>query len=302
MSKPLSRLLRREQFAFLARDHSAWGDHLDRVRAFLGEGLQSADPGRPVLILGAGSGLEVPWALAPADTTGWDGDPWSRLWTAAAPPSLAPLGLRGSDGRDVRIGGHHPARSHGTLVGTLAGCGRPRSSGWRASSPSSFRIREPCGPGSGRIDPAPSWSPTSWASSAWWPRESWKASLAGHPGIRIPNGRSPWPRPWPPGRPAPSRPSCGCCAKVARTFGWCMTGRWCSGVDPWTWVPGRMPGRASCRSRGRPWKPVMRWRGWTLPPSCLETGWTSSRRIVGSGPWRPASDTSSRPSWFGGAD
>jgi hypothetical protein len=82
MSKPLSRLLRREQFAFLARDRSAWGDHLDRVRAFLGEGLQSADPRRPVLILGAGSGLEVPWALAPPDTTGWDGDPWSRLWTA----------------------------------------------------------------------------------------------------------------------------------------------------------------------------------------------------------------------------
>jgi hypothetical protein len=82
MSKPLSRLLRREQFAFLARDRSAWGDHLDRVRAFLGEGLQSADPRRPVLILGAGSGLEVPWALAPPDTTGWDADPWSRNWTA----------------------------------------------------------------------------------------------------------------------------------------------------------------------------------------------------------------------------
>src|ERR1035438_5896883 len=82
MSKPLSRLLRREQFAFLARDRSGWGDHLDRMHAFLGEGLQSADPTRPVLILGAGSGLEVPWALAPPDTTGWDGDPWSRIWTA----------------------------------------------------------------------------------------------------------------------------------------------------------------------------------------------------------------------------
>ena len=82
MPKPLAKLLRREQFAFLARDHSAWGDHLDRVRAFLGEGLQSADPARPVLILGAGAGLEVPWALAPVDTTGWDGDPWSRVWTA----------------------------------------------------------------------------------------------------------------------------------------------------------------------------------------------------------------------------
>ena len=82
MSKSLSRLLRREQVAFLLRDHSAWGDHLDRVRAFLGEGLQAADPSRPVLILGAGSGLEVPWDLAPRDTTGWDADPWSRGWTA----------------------------------------------------------------------------------------------------------------------------------------------------------------------------------------------------------------------------
>jgi hypothetical protein len=82
MSKSLSRLLRREQFAFLVRDHSAWGDHLNRVRAFLGKGLQSADPTRGVLILGAGSGLEVPWALAPPDTTGWDGDPWSRIGTA----------------------------------------------------------------------------------------------------------------------------------------------------------------------------------------------------------------------------
>ena len=82
MPKSLSRLLRREQFAFLARDRSAWGDHLDRVRAFLGEGLQSADPGRPLLILGAGPGLEVPWALAPPGTTAWDGDPWSRVWTA----------------------------------------------------------------------------------------------------------------------------------------------------------------------------------------------------------------------------
>jgi hypothetical protein len=82
MSKPLSRLLRREQVAFLGRDHSGWADHLDRVRAFLGQGLQAADPSRPVLILGAGSGLEVPWALAPRGTTGWDADPWSRLWTA----------------------------------------------------------------------------------------------------------------------------------------------------------------------------------------------------------------------------
>ena len=81
MSKPLSRLLRREQFAFLHRDRSEWGEHLNRVRAFLGEGLQAADPSRPVLVLGAGSGLEVPWDLAPRGTTGWDADPWSRLWT-----------------------------------------------------------------------------------------------------------------------------------------------------------------------------------------------------------------------------
>ena len=82
MSKPLSRLLRQEQFAFLTRDRSSWGEHLDRTRAFLGEGLRLADPARPVMILGAGSGLEVPWALAPALTTGWDADPWSRTWTA----------------------------------------------------------------------------------------------------------------------------------------------------------------------------------------------------------------------------
>jgi hypothetical protein len=90
MSKSLSRLLRKEQFAFLARDHSAWGDHLDRVRAFLGEGLQAADPTRPVLILGAGSGLEVPWAQAPGGTTGWDADPWSRAWTALRHRRWAP--------------------------------------------------------------------------------------------------------------------------------------------------------------------------------------------------------------------
>jgi hypothetical protein len=83
MTKSLSRLFRREQMAFLGRDRSAWGPHLDRVRAFLGEGLQEADPVRPVLVLGAGSGLEVPWDLAPATTTGWDADPWSRIRTLA---------------------------------------------------------------------------------------------------------------------------------------------------------------------------------------------------------------------------
>ena len=90
MSKALSRLLQREQFALLARDKQAWGEHLAKVRAFLGEGLQAADPARPVLILGAGSGLEVPWELAPPRTTGWDADPWSRVWTALRHRRLAP--------------------------------------------------------------------------------------------------------------------------------------------------------------------------------------------------------------------
>lgn len=90
MSKPLSRLLRREQTAFLGRDRAAWGDHLDQVRAFLGEGLQAADPSKPVLILGAGSGLEIPWELAPRETTGWDADPWSRVRTALRHRRWAP--------------------------------------------------------------------------------------------------------------------------------------------------------------------------------------------------------------------
>ncbi|HJW73665.1 MAG TPA: hypothetical protein VJ486_12625 [Geothrix sp.] len=81
MAQSLSRLLRKEQFAFLGRNRAGWGSHLEHVRAFLGEGLQSADPVRPVLVLGAGPGLEVPWALAPPLTTGWDADPWSRAWT-----------------------------------------------------------------------------------------------------------------------------------------------------------------------------------------------------------------------------
>jgi hypothetical protein len=90
MTKTLVRLLRREQLAFLARDKGAWTDHLARVRAFLGEGLQAADPARPVLILGAGTGLEVPWALAPRQTTGWDADPWSRVGTALRHRRWAP--------------------------------------------------------------------------------------------------------------------------------------------------------------------------------------------------------------------
>lgn len=81
MTQELSRLLRREQRAFLGRDRAGWEAHLAKVQAFLGEGLQAADSARPVLVLGAGSGLEVPWALAPAGTVGWDADPWSRLRT-----------------------------------------------------------------------------------------------------------------------------------------------------------------------------------------------------------------------------
>lgn len=75
-------ILAREQRAFLGRNREAWGDHLSRVRAFLGAGLAGADPDRPTLILGAGTGLEVPWDQAPRFTIGWDGDPWSRLGTA----------------------------------------------------------------------------------------------------------------------------------------------------------------------------------------------------------------------------
>lgn len=82
MAHPLRRLLAAEQRAFLHRDRRAWGEHLARVRTFLGEGLAAADPARPVLVLGAGPGLEVPWDRAPRGTWGWDADPWSRLRTA----------------------------------------------------------------------------------------------------------------------------------------------------------------------------------------------------------------------------
>ena len=81
MAGSLGRLLAREQRAFLDRDRQGWEGHLARVRAFLGEGLARADRIRPVLILGAGSGLEVPWAIAPPGSVGWDADPWSRLRT-----------------------------------------------------------------------------------------------------------------------------------------------------------------------------------------------------------------------------
>lgn len=77
----LSRLLAQEQRAFLHRPREAWGDHLAQARAFLGEGLQRADPDRPVLILGAGAGLEIPWRWAPKSAVGWDADPWSRVLT-----------------------------------------------------------------------------------------------------------------------------------------------------------------------------------------------------------------------------
>ena len=78
----LKGLLAREQRAYLGRNRRGWEDHLVRARTFFGEGLRQADPDRVVLILGAGTGLEVPWSQAPPLTTGWDADPWSRLGTA----------------------------------------------------------------------------------------------------------------------------------------------------------------------------------------------------------------------------
>ena len=78
-----------EQRAFLRRDRARWGEHLTRIRSFLGEGLQAAGDA-PVIILGAGSGLEIPWRLAPPGTVGWDGDPWSRVRTLLRHGRLAP--------------------------------------------------------------------------------------------------------------------------------------------------------------------------------------------------------------------
>lgn len=78
----LEQLLAKEQRAYLRRDRRNWGEHLAKAHAFFGEGLQQADPDQPVLILGAGTGLEIPWHLAPSHITGWDADPWSRLGTA----------------------------------------------------------------------------------------------------------------------------------------------------------------------------------------------------------------------------
>jgi len=77
----LSTLFLAEQSAFLRRRTREWRNHLQRVRGFIGESLQRAPRDRPVLILGAGSGLEIPWGLAPAQSTGWDLDPSSRLRT-----------------------------------------------------------------------------------------------------------------------------------------------------------------------------------------------------------------------------
>jgi len=76
----LARDLAAEQRGFLRRDRTRWAEHLALARSFLGEGLQAQAQG-PTLILGAGSGLEVPWRLAPPGTVGWDGDPWSRIRT-----------------------------------------------------------------------------------------------------------------------------------------------------------------------------------------------------------------------------
>ena len=81
--------LSHEQRAFLRRDRSGWAGHLEAIRGFLGDGLRQAGP-QSALILGAGSGLEVPWQLAPAGTVGWDADPWSRVRTCLRHGRWAP--------------------------------------------------------------------------------------------------------------------------------------------------------------------------------------------------------------------
>lgn len=81
ISRRLKRMLAAEQISFMRRSRKHWGSHLARARDFIGAALKGADPSRPVLILGAGCGLEIPWNLAPADTFGWDAAPLSRLWT-----------------------------------------------------------------------------------------------------------------------------------------------------------------------------------------------------------------------------
>lgn len=79
----------REQLAFLRRDRALWHPHFDKIRTFFGMGLARASQG-PVLILGAGTGLEIPWNMAPRETWGWDADPWSRFGTALRHRRLAP--------------------------------------------------------------------------------------------------------------------------------------------------------------------------------------------------------------------
>jgi hypothetical protein len=77
----LDRLYFSEQWKFLHRRREGWDEHLERVRAFLGEGLRKAPAGRPVPVLGAGTGLEVPWSQGKEGVVGWDADPWSRVGT-----------------------------------------------------------------------------------------------------------------------------------------------------------------------------------------------------------------------------
>jgi len=77
----LKYLFMMEQLAFLRRSRKHWGSHLNFAREFIGSALQNANPGRAVLILGAGWGLEIPWRSAPIGTFGWDADPLSRFGT-----------------------------------------------------------------------------------------------------------------------------------------------------------------------------------------------------------------------------
>ena len=81
ISRRLKLMLAAEQISFMRRSRKHWGHHLARARDFIGAALAGTDPSRPVLILGAGFGLEIPWKLAPANTFGWDAAPLSRLWT-----------------------------------------------------------------------------------------------------------------------------------------------------------------------------------------------------------------------------
>jgi len=81
----LKQLLAREQRAYLRRDRHAWSEHLALAQGFFGEALRQADPTRPVLILGAGTGLEIPWLLAPRATTGfpsWEFDDFTGAFQA----------------------------------------------------------------------------------------------------------------------------------------------------------------------------------------------------------------------------